>query len=179
MITNVATPKEQQNDMNMPHNINEIPVPSKNSAMQALLNGRSELTETRLAVTAAQIVERLRMRASHLSQLMDEELAVDSKLLNVRESGFGGGTDMMNLESLLEQQSSQIRSAQRRENTECWRDLTMVIRDLLNAWEGFSRDQAKNRFITALPGSGYGPDTKNAPSSIPYTNDHYTNYPGK
>ena len=90
---------------------------------------------------------------------MDEELLVDNKLLQVqaqfstRQYSIGHNHDLMGLETQLEQRNSQVQSAQRREDVECWRDLTHVMRDFLNAWDGFSRNAAKNRFLSALPAS--------------------------
>ncbi len=126
--------------------------------MKSLLENRTNLSETRLAVTATQIVERLHIRAGHLKQLMSEELEVDSKLLQLRNVPAQNSIDMMGLEATLEQQGSQIRTASRRENTECWRDVAHVMRDFLNAWEGFSRNEAKSRFLAALPDSTDDPD---------------------
>lgn len=160
----------------MPSQNHEMPSLEKNSALKALLDGRSELAETRLSATAAQIVDRLRIRANHLQQLLDEELDLDSRLYGIKRSSSAGSSDMMNLESLITQQQSQNQSARRREETECWRDLTHVIRELLNAWEGFSRNQAKNRFLSALPNGGMV-QVKNAPEATTYfiQNDHYNN----
>lgn len=132
-----------------------------------MLSGRTELAETRLAVTATQIIERLRIRAGNLKELLDKELAVDSKILQADHASIGS----MGLDS-LEQRLSQIKSAQRRENTDCWRDLTNVMRDFLNAWEGFSRNAAKNRFLESLPATKV-PGNRPAPAN--YHNDHYTN----
>ncbi len=139
--------------------------------MKSLLEGRTELTETRLAVTATQIMERLRIRASHLKQLMSEELEIDTKFLQIRDMPMGNNIDMMGLESKLDQSASMIRSAQRREDTECWRDLANVMRDFLNAWEGVSRNEAKNRFLAALPAS----QSKAHPPSMPPAMDKYHN----
>lgn len=126
---------------------------TQRSALESLVKGRTELAETRLAVTATQIVERMTIRASHLKQLMDEELSLDNRTLAFRELPFDKRCDLLGLETLLIQRSAQIKSDRRRENTECWRDLAHVMRDFLNAWEGFSRNEAKNRFLSALPAS--------------------------
>lgn len=173
MITIVATAKEQQENTMIPHT-ETVTSASGNTALQALLGGRSGLAETRLAVTAAQIIERLRIRAFNQQQLMKEELSVDSRLSQLRNAGLTGRPDMMNLESALDQKISQLQGEQRRENTECWRDLTLVIRDLLNAWEGFSRNEAKNRFLSALPANTAG-TIRIPPAVTPYTfhNDPY------
>lgn len=125
---------------------------AQHSALEAILNGRTELAETRLAVTAVQIIERLRIRARNLKQLMDEELSIDNRLLEIQgqfPSGFN--KDLFGIEAQMNQSISQIKGAQRREDVECWRDMTNVMRDFLNAWEGFSRNEARNRFMSALP----------------------------
>ena len=140
----------------MAPNIDTHQESAQQSALEALLNGKTELAESRLAVTAVQIMERLRIRAKNLKELMDEELSIDNKLLKFQASSGGFNREMFNkeimgLEAQLEQRNSNVQSAQRREDVECWRDLTHVMRDFLNAWEGFSRNEAKNRFISALP----------------------------
>lgn len=160
---------------------NAEPAQSQDAAMKSLLEGKKDLAETRLAVTATQIVERLKIRASHLKQMMAEELEVDTRLLRLQDAGFSNPLDMMGLESTLDQSMSQIRGAQRREDTDCWRDLANVMRDFLNAWEGFSRNEAKNRFLAALPDS----NNKATPQTMPkrmgnydhdYPNHNYSNH---
>lgn len=146
------------------------PAHSQDAAMKSLLEGRKDLAETRLAVTATQIIERLKIRASHLKQLMAEELEVDTRLLRLQDAGLSNSLDMMGLESKLTQGLSQLRSAKRREDTECWRDLASVMRDFLNAWEGFSKNEAKNRFLAALPDS-----SKNNTPSMPKRMNNYDN----
>lgn len=135
-----------------------------------MLSGKSEIAENRLAVTAVQIVERLKIRSNHLEQLLNEELDVGTRRL--QSQGGSRGSDMMGLESLL----TQIQSERRREDTECWRDLTNVMRDFLNAWENVSKNEAKNRFISALPPSiqKKAPDSYGLPSKAPkhYQNDY-------
>ena len=122
------------------------------SALEAILDGRTELAETRLAVTAVQIIERLRIRARNLKQLLDEELSIDNKLLGIQgQFPPGFNKDLFGVEAQLGQRVSQVQGAQRSEDVECWRDLTNVMRDFLNAWDGFSRNEARNRFLSDLP----------------------------
>jgi hypothetical protein len=136
-----------------------------------MLSGKSEIAENRLAVTAVQIVERLKIRSNHLDQLLNEELDVGTRRLQLQDAS--GGNDMMGLESLL----TQIQSERRREDTECWRDLTNVMRDFLNAWESVAKNEAKNRFISALPPTSIktkARQTYGLPSNTPkhYQNDY-------
>ena len=117
------------------------------SALEAILSGRTELAEARLAVTAVQIIERLCIRAKNLQQLLDEELSLDNKLLQIQgQFPFGFNKDLFGIETQLDQRISQVQGAQRSEDVECWRDLTNVMRDFLNAWEGFSRNESNCSF---------------------------------
>lgn len=137
-----------------------------------MLNGRTELAETRFAVISAQIAERLEMKDRHLQQLLDEGLDIESRLFGIRRASSEGSVDMLTRTSLLEQQQAQNLNEQRRTELECWRDITHVLRDLLNAWEGLSRNRAKNRFLTALPRDGAGSGRAIPPvPSPPFHND--------
>lgn len=159
---------------------------AQQSALESILNGRTELTETRLAVTAVQIIERLRIRATNLKQLLDEELSIDNKLLRIQgQFPPGFNKELMGIEAQFDQRSDLVKSAQRREDVECWRDLTNVMRDFLNAWEGFSRNAAKNRFLSALPQQalpGLDSVATQNPSPVYSTNhndNHITSYTQK
>lgn len=146
---------------------NEQSRQTNQNSLQSLLDGRTEIAETRLAVVAVQLVERLRIRSAHLDDLLREELDVDTQLLQLENARVD---DMMGLESMLRQKQFQIQSDRRREDSECWRDLTHVIRDLLNAWESVSRVEAKNRFMQSLPSVSA---KKPGASNYAYAAHHY------
>ncbi len=130
------------------------------------MRSRTELAETRMAVHAVQIIERLRIRASHLNEITEEDLEAGSELLNLKNSS----PDMMGLETLLRQKQAQLSQERRRVDAECWRDLSMVMRDFLNAWEGFSKNEAKGRFLSAQP-----PPTPSGPQRPPEAYTHNGN----
>ena len=140
------------------------------SALESMMSGKTELAEDRLDVAAVQIMERLRIRSENLKELLNDELSVESKLTQLDRANIDRGLGTMGLEIQLKEQADRIRGAKRRETIECWRDLTHVMRDFLNAWEGFSKNQARNRFLSALP-----QPSKKPSSPTPYSiqNDHY------
>ena len=152
--------------------------PLASSALNAMMSGRSEIAETRLAVTAVQIIERLRIRASHLDDLLKEELDADTQLIQLKNRPIVGG-DMMGLESMLRQKVLQIQGERRRTDTECWRDMTNVMREFLNAWEGFSRNEAKNRFLNTLPVAPNNAPAQRYQVATPHTNHDQQNTPNK
>ena len=57
----------------------------------------------------------------------------------------------MGLENLLLGKQSELSKERRQQDTECWRDLVQIMRDLMNAWEGLSGLQAKQRFLQSIP----------------------------
>lgn len=133
--------------------INEKPyLPSSTDpALEAILSGRSEILQTQLSVAAVQIVERLRIRSQNLERILEEELQVGSRLIPFEGKYLGQTPDLMGLESVLIGKQSELAKERRQQDTECWRDLIQVMRDLMSAWEGWSGQQAKQRFLNSIP----------------------------
>lgn len=133
--------------------INEKPyLPSSTDpALEAILSGRSEILQTRLSVAAVQIVERLRIHSHNLERILEEELKVGSQLIPFEKKYLGQAPDMMGLENLLLGKQSELSKERRQQDVECWRDLIQVMRDLMGAWEGWSGQQAKQRFLNSIP----------------------------
>lgn len=104
-----------------------------------------------MSVAAAQIIERLRIRANNLERILAEELEVGTRLTPFQSKYPGNGPDLMGLENLLLGKQSELSKERRQQDTECWRDLVQIMRDLMNAWEGLSGLQAKQRFLQSIP----------------------------
>jgi hypothetical protein len=131
--------------------INETHGQTTDIDLNAVLRGRTDILETRFAVAAVQIVERLRIRAQNLQKILDEDLEIGG-----RRGGFPPGcllptSPFQELDDKLRLEQSSLDRERRMEDKECWRDLTTVMRDLLNAWEGLSQAKAKERFLEGLP----------------------------
>lgn len=119
--------------------------------LNAVLRGRTEILETRFAVAAVQIVERMKIRANNLQKILEEDLEIGG-----RRSHFGPGnllptSPFHELDNKLRDQQSGLDRERRSEEKETWRDLTTTIRDLMHAWEGLSQAKAKERFLESIP----------------------------
>jgi len=135
--------------MTLPDSSSNARVPT-NPNLNAVLRGRTELLATRFEVAAVQIIERLRIRAQNLQQILEEDLEIGSRRLAIG-SGSPFPSPLFNeLDGRLIEKQSWLQRERRLEEKECWRDLTMVMRDLLNAWEALSQAKAKERFLEGL-----------------------------
>ena len=120
--------------------------------IEAMLHGREKTLRLRLEVAAVQIIERLRIRSQNLQAISAEDLEIGTRMLNGESNPHGLAWD---LERHLLDKRTQLERERRSQETECWRDLVGVVRDLLNAWEGLSDTWAKERFIRQMPDRAY------------------------
>ena len=115
------------------------------------MSGRSEILQTRLSVSAVQIIERLKIRAKNLDKLLDEEIEIDNRLIPIESQSGNSRSDFMGLENLLLGKRFDISQERRKQDVECWRDLVNVMRDFLKTWEDLSGLEAKQRFMNSIP----------------------------
>ena len=123
------------------------------SDINAVLRGRSDILDVRFSVAAVQIVERLRIRAQNLQKILDEDLEIGSRRCNFEPGSLLPTSPFQELDDKLREEQSGLNRQRRSEDKECWRDINMVMRDLLNAWEGLSLAKAKERFLSSMPRS--------------------------
>ena len=111
---------------------------------------RSAIQKLKLDVHVAQILERVAIRKKTLESLLDEELKVSSKKLNIenRPGSF-------ELESDLEKRLSEIERERRMEDVSCFRDLTHVMRDFLSVLEALEAAKARERIL--MPSNEFDP----------------------
>ncbi len=109
------------------------------------LTQRSAIQKLKLDVHVAQILERVAIRKKSLESLLNEELEVSSKKLNI--SPRPGSYE---LESELERRLREIDKERRMEDVSCFRDLTHVMRDFLSVLEALEAAKARERIL--MPG---------------------------
>lgn len=103
---------------------------------------RSAIQKLKLDVHVAQILERVLIRKKSLEALLDEELEVSSKKLNLEHR-----PGSYEIEAGLEHRLREINKERRLEDVNCWRDLTHVMRDFLSVMEALEAAKARERIL--------------------------------
>lgn len=113
-------------------------------AIDNLLHSKSRILRTKLEVLASEIQARFAMWDRNLDRIDREKETVEALLnqstrlarYHLREPNEG---------TRLRESSLQLDSQRRQEDIQCWRDVVLVMRDFLEAWE--VHEQAKSRSI--------------------------------
>lgn len=135
---------------------------------QTPLIGNRTLTQSlKVEVHTAQILERVLIRKTQLESLMEEDLDASSRLCRLKSQLHQPGS--MGLETALAQRMADIERQRRDVDAQCWRDLNMVIPQLLAAVDGLQASKAREEILhrprPAIPPaellkSNYGQNTQ-------------------
>lgn len=134
------------------HRTNTIAMPP-GSPLDQLLHSKSRILRTKLDVLATEIVARLGIWNRNLERIHTEKVGVEELLdqsarlarYHLREQRDVGR---------LREDALKLDTQQREEDVQCWKDVVLVMRDFLTAWE--SHEQAKSRAIFInYAGSGH------------------------
>ena len=121
--------------------------PSTTEGLDQLIHLNTRILNSKLEVQASHVRERLRIHARNTERLDADELVV-SDLLNRLTIAANYHLREHRETAVLYQTLFALERERREEDVECWRDLVMVMRDLLYVWDGHERAKAKAIFLS-------------------------------
>ena len=107
-----------------------------------LLHSKSKILGTKLEVLAFEILWRFGIRAKNLDWLDDDQALVETMLQKLDKAALYHSREHKE-KGTLYLSFFRIREQKRQQETECWRDVVMVMRDFLYVWE--THEQMKSR----------------------------------
>ena len=116
------------------------------SALDDLLHSKSRILRTKLEVLASEIQVRFAMWDRNLERIGGDKGQVET-LLNESSRLARYHLREPNEATRLRESSLQLDSQQRQEDIQCWRDIVLVMRDFLEAWEVHQQAKARSNFI--------------------------------
>ena len=124
------------------------PEPPKHvqDSIDQFINQRSRVLDVKLEVFSGEIQERLRIHRNNLGSILYESLLIGSQILEFHPNYGIRRYDRSLLPALYKKQFD-LSKEQRQQDVECWRDVVMVMRDFLVAWEAREQSQAKTEFL--------------------------------
>ena len=130
---------------------------------------RSQILQTKLGILAAQVLERMKIRSENLGAILDQEQELADRIMN-REGIAEGSPDL----DQLRQQRGFLMQEKRSQSVDCWRDLTHVIRDLLNTWEDLEQTKTRDKLLADTSSSDFSIlEANNDPISDENPNANY------
>lgn len=124
----------------------EGPAPPNDESLEDLLHQKSEILDRKLEILAAEIRWRLHVGVQNLASLASDRARLQEMLsrldvaarYHVREHQEKG---------VLYRKLFDLETETRSQQVECWRDVVLVMRDFLLAWETHEQTKARARFI--------------------------------
>jgi hypothetical protein len=142
MVTNFS------NNPNEPERYDSQPGPAEEtgSSLESFVHTRTQILNTKLEVLAAEIYLRLHIRTGNLERIADEKLRVGYLLTDLTRRANYLVREHRE-KAPFYQQWFDLEKERRTEDVECWRDVVMVMRDFLMAWEAHEQAKAKAIFL--------------------------------
>jgi len=120
--------------------------PSSEDAVNALLDRKNCILQTKLDVITWEIRSRLQIRHDNLERLYRSREEVEERLrqlsVDIRYRARDHGDKRVFYEALIK-----LDAERRSSEVECWRDLVDVLRDFLTVWEAHQQAQARALFL--------------------------------
>ena len=112
--------------------------------LDLLLHSKSRILRTKLDVLATEIVARLGIWNRNLERIHGKKAVVEELLDQSKRLARYHLRDQRDVGRLRED-ALKLDTQQREEDVQCWKDVVLVMRDFLTAWE--AHEQAKSRAI--------------------------------
>jgi hypothetical protein len=134
---------EQEADSNdTPYHWPQNQEEASDSSIDDFIHGRSRILRTKLEVLASEIRERLQIRVKNLERIDKDGIHTSAMLVDLdRRAHYL--TRQHKEKVPFYQQLFKLEQERRLQDVECWRDVVMVMRDFLYAWEAHEQARAK------------------------------------
>jgi len=115
-------------------------------SLDALINQKSRVLKTKLEVWASAIQERWRIEHRNFDRI-DEDRAVLKEMIEKIDRQANYLRREHQEKSILYRKLFELETERRKEEVECWRDVVMVLRDLLYVWDAHEQARSKAIFL--------------------------------
>jgi|ERR1041384_169578 hypothetical protein len=122
------------------------PQEEEGSSLTDLLQGKRRILRTKLDVLLIEIRARFAIRDHNLARIEEDKARLEhliSETGRLANYHFREQSDVSGFFRAL----FDVEAEERQQDTECWRDVVMVMRDFLYAWEAHEQARAKAIFL--------------------------------
>lgn len=113
------------------------------TSIETLLSARSSVNKLKVNLWAGAIRERISILNRSLEQLTEEELVLDNRIIKLEGKPY----DTSQTYDMLKNSLQSLQGRRVVEEKECWRDIVVVLRDFIGAFEAHSQSQARGEFL--------------------------------
>jgi len=126
-----------------------VPAPRSGSTDQALddlIHVNTRILKTKLEAMVATVQERLKIRRQNLGRIAEDKNTL-SEMLQKLSVGASYHLREHREKGPFYQKLFELERERRDHDTECWRDIVLVLRDMLTFWDEYERAKARGVFL--------------------------------
>lgn len=115
-------------------------------ALDDLIHSNTRILSTKVEMVAAAVQERLKIRRDNIARIADDREKLGEMMQKLSVAANYHTRDHKEKDRLY-QRTFDLTRERRDQDTECWRDIVLVLRDFLGFWDDYERAKARGGFL--------------------------------
>jgi len=111
-----------------------------------LIHSNTRILRTKVEAVSAAIQERLKIRKDNLSRITDDRERLTEVIQQISVAANYHLRDHKEKDRLY-QRAFELTRERRDQDTQCWRDVVLVLRDFLTFWDEYERAKVRGAFL--------------------------------
>ena len=111
-----------------------------------LIHGNTRILRTKMEAVAAAMQERLKIRRDNITRIADDREKLTEIVQQISVAANYHLRDHKEKDRLY-QRTFELTRERRDQDTQCWRDIVLVLRDFLTFWDEYERAKARGAFL--------------------------------
>ncbi len=124
----------------------ENPHQPSGPSLDTLLIQKTRVIKTKMEAVASAIRERLTIRTHNLTRIGEDQDRA-TLMLNYLGRSANYQTRQHKEKGVFYQKIFDLGKERRSQDTDCWRDIVLVLRDLLTFWDEYEHSKARGAFL--------------------------------
>jgi hypothetical protein len=122
------------------------PATDNDRTLDDLIHSNTRILRTKVEMMAAAAQERLKIRRDNITRIADDREKLAEMIQKISVAANYHLRDHKEKDRLY-QRSFDLSRERRDQDTECWRDIVLVLRDFVSFWDDYERAKARGAFL--------------------------------
>jgi hypothetical protein len=119
---------------------------SADKTLTELLHTNTRVLKTKLEAITSSVQERLRIRRQNVQRIADDKSKLSEMLQSISVAANYHLREHRE-KSTFYQKIFELERERRDQDTDCWKDIVLVLRDFLTFWDEYERAKARGAFL--------------------------------
>ena len=123
-----------------------VPASGSDKTLDDLIHANTRILRTKVKAVAAAVHERLKIRRDNITRIADDRDKLTEIVQQISVAANYHLRDHKEKDRLY-QRDFELNRERRDQDTQCWRDVVLVLRDFLTFWDEYERAKARGAFL--------------------------------